>query len=412
MPSNLIGYVDMANGRDISGWAADRDNFDKPVTVEILIGGQLVSSTVAEDWREDLQALGFGRGRSGFHCTIPEFCTKNPHVKAVARIQGTDYILTHNGAAEFDLDFTVFIEFVSGDIVNNCNLRCPFCLVDYSEVHQTELMTEKTFLKLVPLMRVVPEGGFWLSCLHEPTLHPQLEHFLSLLPDDCRRKTWFTTNLAKPMREDQFASWANSGLHHINISFDTLNPELFGVIRKFGRYTVFEKNLNTLTSVFRSFPSAPRLRYITMALKCNLDEIPAIIERTHREWLWTENEIRYTYNVEHFSDTFRKTFFLSKEDWVRLTLLLTDVSYRHTVAYPPMEEYLDRILPSANYFELGKHARTVNAQPLRALRRPLKLRYRPNGNLVVDGLEQNFQVNINELEDPCAYFREALSSLV
>ena len=26
------------------------------------------------------------------------------------------------------------IEYIAADIVNNCNLRCPFCLVDYEKV--------------------------------------------------------------------------------------------------------------------------------------------------------------------------------------------------------------------------------------------------------------------------------------
>jgi hypothetical protein len=269
-------------------------------------------------------------------------------------------------------------------------------------------MTEQTFEKLLVLMRAVPDGGFWLSCLHEPTLHPKLERFIALIPPEHRKKAWFTTNLAKPLQEAQFEAWAQSGLHHINISFDTLNPELFALIRKFGRYEIFEKNLNTLARVFRSYPDAPRLRYITMALKCNLEEIPRIIERTHVDWRSSENEIRYTYNCEHFTDEFRKEYFLTRQDWDRLSALLRPVHYHHTVAYPEMDDYFERIVPSANFFQLGKLGRDGQPKEPPRLPRPLRLRFRPDGTLAVVGMESAFQCNINDLPDPCAFFRNAI----
>ncbi len=407
MSKNILGYVDQANGRDLSGWVANTDELNRPLSIEVCVNGQAIATALADQWREDLQALGFGDGRHAFHCTIPESYAGAASAKVTVRAEGSDYLLTHNGKPEIDLNFSIFIEYIAGDIVNNCNLRCPFCLVDYSEVNKTELMTEATFTKLIPLMRTVPQGGFWLSCLHEPTLHPKFEHFLGLIPDDCKGKCWFTTNLAKPLSEAQFVAWAESGLQHINISFDTLNPEIFAVVRKFGRYEVFERNLNALVKVFRRYPNPPKIRYITVVMKCNLEEVPAIIERTHNEWLSSENEIRYTYNVQHFNDEFRKEFFLSPQDWERLTGLLKDVPHHHVVAYPPLEDYFEKILPPANYFEIQKFIDDPTP-PLKKLPRPLQLRFRPNGSIVVANLERSFRVNANDLEDPVAYFRGAL----
>ncbi len=409
MPRNLVGYVDQANGRDISGWAADTNDFSLPVTVEVWMDGRPVASACADQWREDLQALGFGAGRHAFHCTIPESCASGTSARAKVCVRDSGYTLTYQGQAGIDLDFSVFIEYIAGDLVNNCNLRCPFCLVDYSEVHKTELMSEATFRKLIPLMRAVPTGGFWLSCLHEPTLHPKFEQFLSLIPADCRAKNWFTTNLAKPLSEEQFTAWAESGLDHINISFDTLDAERFAEVRKFGRFEVFERNLNALARVFRRYQNAPRLRYITVVMKCNLEEVPTIIERTHQEWLSSENEVRYTYNVEHFSNEFRERFFLSREDWERLNALLKDVKYHHIVAYPPMEDYFEKILPPANYFEIRKFVDDASVPKLQALPRPLQLRFRPDGSILVANLERSFRVNVNDLADPVAFFRNSLA---
>jgi hypothetical protein len=86
------------------------------------------------------------------------------------------------------LDPSVFLNLIAADIVNNCNLRCPFCVVDYRTITKTELMSEETFVSLFRLIRSVPEAGFMLSCLHEPTLHPRLNDFIELIPRDCRKQ--------------------------------------------------------------------------------------------------------------------------------------------------------------------------------------------------------------------------------
>src|SRR5262249_30061995 len=135
------------------------------------------------------------------------------------------------------------IEFIAADIVNNCNLRCPFCLVDYNQVKRTDLMTEDTFRALIRLAPAVPTGSFWLSCLHEPTLHPKLGDFIEIIPQKFRRKFWFTTNLARPLSDALLTTLAVSGFHHINISFDSMDESLFPILRKHGHLNVFLQNL-------------------------------------------------------------------------------------------------------------------------------------------------------------------------
>jgi sulfatase maturation enzyme AslB (radical SAM superfamily) len=53
--------------------------------------------------------------------------------------------------------------FRPADVVNNCNLRCPFCLVDHSNVKKTGVMSETTFRNLMRLVASVPDGHFYLS---------------------------------------------------------------------------------------------------------------------------------------------------------------------------------------------------------------------------------------------------------
>ena len=65
------------------------------------------------------------------------------------------------------------IRFVAMDIVNNCNLRCPFCVYDYEGVNTTKLMKDEVFDAVLRLLPLIGQECLWLSCLHEPTMHPQ-----------------------------------------------------------------------------------------------------------------------------------------------------------------------------------------------------------------------------------------------
>src|SRR5258708_13302414 len=103
------------------------------------------------------------------------------NIPITAQIQGTDFLLHYQGKAQFVVETPPLFSYIAADIVNNCNLRCPFCVVDYSDVTKTEIMSDQTFTRMLGMLRSVPTPGFWLSCLHEPTLHPRLNHFLEMV---------------------------------------------------------------------------------------------------------------------------------------------------------------------------------------------------------------------------------------
>jgi len=239
-----------------------------------------------------------------------------------------------------------------------------------------------------------------MSCLHEPTLHPKLNHLLDTIPADARKKVWYTTNLSRPLDEATFEAWAASGIHHINVSLDSMQPELFAVLRKFGRYEVFKKNLDLMTSVFRRAPNPPKLRYITMAFRSNLNEIAGIVRHSNEHWLASENEIRYTFNVGHIADEFRKEHYLRKDEWPVLTEKLAGLPYNYVISYPP-EPYEEIIQPMVDWESWKPEA----TPPRQIFQSPLRLRARPDGHLAVDGHEHKFGININSLPDPAAYFR-------
>jgi MoaA/NifB/PqqE/SkfB family radical SAM enzyme len=391
--------IDAVRDNSVLGWAVDLRDPHKTVTVDVYSGDRLIGSAVADRFREDLLRAGMGHGRHAFACDLPEVDHPTT-ITLKARVRGSDNFLRRGETQVFEAQLRPppLIRYIAADIVNNCNLRCPFCLVDYSLVDHTELMSVETFQKILSLVAGAGDEGFWMSCLHEPTMHPQLNDFLALIPQNARKKTWFTTNLTRPLTEEFFTVWARSGIHHINVSLDSLNPELFAVLRKFGRFEVFQRNLDLMTDVFRRHADPPKLRFITMAFKSNLEEIPNILQHSRERWLSSENEIRYTLNFEHITDNFRTEHYLLKADWPILTEKLAKLPYNYTIVYPP-EDYEELIMPT---FDLDA-SRPAGSRGLK-LKRPLCLRARPNGTILVVGHESEFSVDIRSLPDPLAFF--------
>jgi len=305
---------------------------------------------------------------------------------------------------------TPLFEYIAADLVNNCNLRCPFCLVDYDRVKTTELMNEATFRALLRLAPAVPEAGFWLSCLHEPTLHPKLAEYLAMIPVDQRRKFWFTTNLARPLPDALIDAIAGSGLHHINVSLDTFDAQLFAILRKHGRVHVFRNNLERLVERLAATPDAPALRYITMAFRSNLHEIPGLVRWMHESGRAFETEVRYTFNTGNIAADFRRDQFLGPEDWAVLRLALDELRVPNCVLVEPPPGYFDQIEPyqPANWFDTYVPP-ADNPPPAAVFKAPLKLRARADGRLHLSGEEHVFCVNVSTLPDPIQYFQDQVA---
>jgi hypothetical protein len=139
-----------------------------------------------------------------------------------------------------------------------------------------------------------------------------------------------------------------------------------------------------------------------MAFKSNLEEIPNIVQQTHERWLSSENEIRYTYNFEHITDGFRREHYLLKADWPILTEKLARLPYNYTISYPPEDYATELVMPT---FDLDA-PRPAGPQDGRRFERPLRLRARPDGTILIEGHESEFSVDIGSLQDPSSFFRQ------
>ena len=231
------------------------------------------------------------------------------------------------------------ISHVAMDIVNNCNLRCPFCTFDYEGVRTTKFMPDDTFAAALRLLPYVTEGNFWLSCLHEATIHPELLRFIDMVPQEHRDRLMYTTNLAKRMPDAYFAQLGDSGMHHLNISVESLDPPVYERLRKGARFRIFQENWTKLLDACRAGSAPPRLRYNMMAYRSNLHEIPGLVELLLADKLAWQVEVRYTFDEPHIPDSFRQAEYLDDAGWTWLEAQLAHHDPKRLIlVLPPPEK--------------------------------------------------------------------------
>lgn len=189
---------------------------------------------------------------------------------------------------------------VNIDINNTCNQRCRFCFNSFEEKHV--YMTEETFRRILPVFPLTkPYGkggtGVYLSCLYEPSLSPKFLDFLEMLPQESKSQAFFTTNFSRPWKEADIERMLRANVHHINISVETLRPDRFEEITGSKHFESFRHNLEMLASLYPSLKEGyrPQLRYITMILRKNRDEVAEIVRYCAKNLYSSQHELRTPY---------------------------------------------------------------------------------------------------------------------
>jgi hypothetical protein len=91
------GHVDIVNCNLVSGWAADVNNLNTPLEVEIYDGTKLVAKVLANESRPDVGRVLFDNGRHGFQVPLPTSLKDGrPHSISV-RITNSNYVIPRSG---------------------------------------------------------------------------------------------------------------------------------------------------------------------------------------------------------------------------------------------------------------------------------------------------------------------------
>jgi hypothetical protein len=312
----LIGYLAERSTRHVAGWVYQPDAPNERVDFEVVCTLPGAERTIARGraahYHRLLELQGMGDASYAFRVLFTEPVTEaeRDHIEVRPLATGRAIPQDPNLRSRWEP-----IKFVAMDIVDNCNLRCPFCVYDYANVHTTNLMSDEVYEKALTLLPLVGAEQFWLSCLHEPTMHPKLTEFITRIPREHRDNIFYTTNLARRMRPDYYETLADSGLHHVNISIESRDPAIYERMRKGARFRIFMESWDQLVRAFEQGSAPPRLHYVVLAYKSNLREIPELVEYLRNERRGAIIDVRHTFDQPHIPTEFKAAEYLDEDEW-------------------------------------------------------------------------------------------------
>jgi len=313
VPVQFQGYIDERSQYHVTGWLRNLADLTERVPYQVRLPdtGEVLASGVASALMPAMRGWEGDDGLHGFYARFSRPVSPAEQATLAVQPPAGPPLGVSSRLVE---DFAPCI-YIIMDVVDNCNLRCPFCIYDYSKTFKTNMMTQETFDAVVRLAGKVTVGNFWFSCLHEPTLHPRFMDYIEQVPGQYRDRIFFTSNLAKRMPETFFNRLAASGVHHVNVSIESRDPAVYERMRKGARHRIFQENWDRLVKAFKDASAPPMLRYISLAYKSNLRELPDLVEHLLNERAGVQIEIRATYDFWHIGQTFRQSEYLDQAEW-------------------------------------------------------------------------------------------------
>lgn len=299
-----------------------------------------------------------------------------------------------------------FFDFIATDVTSNCNLRCPFCINDFTQIHGNTLMSGENMEKAASLVPLVSANTFFASCLFEPFLHPAFVDYIEMIPKPFRPKVFFSTSLTLPIGDDVFKRLRDSEIGYINISVDSLDPVLYAMLRRGAKYEVFMNNLQRLVKIFSQKPTSALLKYITMALQDNYKEIPNLMAACRNSFLSSFHEVRFVYETEHYPLEWKERHLLSNRQWEELVNTCSTLPYPHAVVPPPAIYFPDDDRPYSRNRELYGDGSPNPQRP----KPGFGLNINSAGSVTLFGFK-DLRYDLRDITDPCGFFRSQLPFL-
>lgn len=233
----IQGYVDIFSPQSARGWCKADDG--QKAKVEIYYNDQKIAEVLADHRRDDLRHLG-DNGRFGYYVEFPPV---QDIASLSARCQGeTLPVINRGGIKRARNRFRL----ISCDITRHCNNRCRFCFCAWDKPANMDLALWKRLVKILPSYA---DQYVLVSCLFEPTLHPQFLEIMECIPKEGSEYFFFTSNLARELDEPYFERLAACHFRHMNISLETLEPETYQYLTK-NKNSRFYQNIKTCAKAF------------------------------------------------------------------------------------------------------------------------------------------------------------------
>ncbi len=164
------------------------------------------------------------------------------------------------------------------EISARCNLRCQMCAISFDTRYRGSsgrpaFFQPELFNRLRPIFPTLLRAH--LYGLGEPVLNPHLTEYIGEL-SSAGVETWFTTN-ATLIEEEKAEAFARAGADRISISIDGATRQTYERIRRGARFDRLLRGLRALSDARRRH-GKPRLTVNFVAMRSNLDELPALVD--------------------------------------------------------------------------------------------------------------------------------------
>ncbi len=203
-------------------------------------------------------------------------------------------------------------QFVQIEPVGQCNLACRMCPVVFRDEKPPAFMPFDEFCRLLDQFPAVTE--LQLQGLGEPLLHPR---FFDMVRYAAARGIAVSTNSnLTALSERRAAECVTSGLARLHVSLDAAQAEAYEYIRVGASFDKVLRNLGWLNRAKQRLgAAAPEVRLVAVAMRRNLEQLPALVRLAHRF------EVR-SISVQHLAHDFSESSLPRK--------------------YGPMREFVDR----------------------------------------------------------------------
>jgi radical SAM protein with 4Fe4S-binding SPASM domain len=173
--------------------------------------------------------------------------------------------------------------FVQIEPVGQCNLRCEMCPIQFRRDGAPH--GPLAFLAFDDFTRLVEGFGdideLQLQGLGEPTMHPR---FFDMVAWASARGIRVSTNTNLTLWSERRARQCiDSGLATLHVSLDAASPALYESIRRGAHFPKVLRNLRRVVAARAKARSPLDIRIVTVLMRKNLHELPAIVRLAHDE---------------------------------------------------------------------------------------------------------------------------------
>lgn len=296
------------------------------------------------------------------------------------------------------------------DTTNYCNARCVFCFNEWSPKRSN--LTKGLFVKAIKVMPIVEDERFYFSCLYEPTLNPDFIDLLEMIPPKFRKKVFLTTNLVKYIPDEIIHRIAKVNINHINISLETFDSELYNKLTGTQNSHFFD-NLERIVKIFKEYKMPPDIRFTTMILEDNFDELISLAKTARNRYNPTHHEFRTPYFFTNENTSQMEAQLLAREKVAGIVEKLEALSYANTCFDTRWDiEAYGMWLDSIKENPPPKISDSPSIGDFNTFNRidHYTVRINSDGSGVFNGSRETF--NLSDIRKPFSFFRGKLPDLL